>query len=263
MMEQPVTADQPPSPGSGGQEPLSFMDKAAGVFYEPSRVFESLKTAGVKFIDWFVPVLLLALLTSVATYVRLSSPDLRFQVVQQQEAAIDKMVTEGKMTADQAQQAKTTMEDRFQSGSVSVIGIGVFTTFVFVWIIFFIISGIWLLVGKYALKGTMTYTHVMGIVGLSEWIALVGVIIGTVMSVVLSRLDGGLQLGMLTQMNTQNKTYQLLSKVDLFTLWSLVVVSIGLAKIAGKKVSQSAIWVFGIWLLWSILSIFVLGGMLG
>lgn len=263
MMEQPVTAEQPPSAGSGGQETLSFMDKAAGVFYEPSRVFESLKTSGVKFADWFVPVLLLALLTSIATYVRLSSPDLRFQVLQQQEAAIDKMVTEGKMTADQAQQAKAMTEDRFQSGSASVIGIGVFTTFVVVWIIFFVISGIWLLVGKYALKGTINYTQTMGVVGLSDWIMLVGVIIGTVLSVVLSRLDGGLHLGLLTQMNAQSKTYQLLSKIDLFTLWSLVVISIGLGKISGKKGAQSAIWVFGIWIVWSVLSILIFGGMFG
>lgn len=250
-MEEPVSAQQPP------QEELSFMDKAAGVFYEPSRVFNSLKTAGVKSSDWLVPVFLLAIFSSISLYVRFSSPDLRFQMVQVQEQAIDKMVNNGKLSEDQAQQRK----EKLESDSTGFMGIGIFGAFVGAFVLFFIISGVWLLVGKYGLKAEMNYTHAMGIVGLSEWIAVVGIIVGTVLSVALSRLDGGLQLGLLTQMNMQSKVYLLLSKVDLFAIWSLAVIAIGLGVASGRKFYQSAVWVFGIWILWELISVLGIGSL--
>lgn len=252
-MEEPVTAEQPP------QESLSFLDKAAGVFYEPSKVFESFKKSGVKTVDWLVPVLLLAILVSVATYVRFISPDLRFQMAQQQEQRYNKMVAQGKMTADQAQQATEAME----SGSSAFTGIGMLGALVATVIVFFVASGIWLLVGKFALKGTVNYTHAMGITGISGWIMIVGTIVSILLSVLLSRLDGGLHLGLFTQMSSTDKTYSLLRSVDLFTLWNLFAISIGLGTLSGKKGVMPAIWVFGIWVLVVLLSVFVLGGMFG
>jgi len=237
---------------------MSFMDKAAGVFYEPSRVFESLKS-GVKTVDWLVPVLLLAILASISTYVRFTSPDLRFQMMEQQEQRFDHMVAQGKMTADQAQQAK----DRMNSGSPAFAGIGMFGAFVVTFIIFFIAAGVWLLIGKFALKGTMTYSQTMGMAGIASWIMIVGVIVATALSVLLSRLDGGLNLGMLTQMNAESKVYTLMRNVDLFTLWNLAVTSIGLGVLASKKGAMPAIYVYGTWVVLVVISVFALGGAFG
>lgn len=165
MSEQPVTANQPP------EEKMSFMDKAAGVFYEPSKVFEALKTDPVKTADWLVPLAVLAVVVSLATYVRFSTPDLRFQFVQMQEQTIDKSVSEGKMTSEQAQQARS----RLESSSGIFMAFGIIGAIVGLFILFFLTAGVWLLVGKYALKGAaMTYNHAMGIAGITSWIASVG-----------------------------------------------------------------------------------------
>ncbi len=252
VMEEPVTAVQPP------QEPMSFLDKAAGVFYEPSKVFGSLKSSGVKVADWLVPVLLLAIIVGVAVYVRFSSPDLRFQAAQQQEQRFDKMVAEGKMTSEQAEQAKTLMEN----GSTSFMGIGIFMGVVVIVVIFFVASAVWLLVGKFALKGAMDYSLAMGVTGLATWILIVGAIIGILMTVLLSHLDAGLNLGMLTQSNA-GKTYSLLRSVDLFGLWNLFAISVGLGSLSGKKGAMPAVWVFGVWIVILLLSVFALGGMFG
>jgi hypothetical protein len=250
MSEQPVTVNQPPD------EKMSLMDKAAGIFYEPSRVFESIKTSGVSFADWFVPLLLVLVLACVASYVQLSSPDLRFQIVQQREAAIDRAVSQGKVTADQADQQRAMIEKTVGAGSTSAIVFSIISITVFIVIAFFVVSLVWMLVGKFALKGPIDYTKAMGITGLSYWIGAVGVIFAIVVSVMMSRIDGGLQLGLLTQMDTQNVTYVLLSKLDLFTIWSLAVTSIGLGTLSGRKGAQPAIWVFGIWVLWGFASFF-------
>ncbi len=182
MSEQPVTAGQPPV------EKMSFMDKAAGIFYEPSRVFESFRTDGVKTADWLVPLLILAVIASLGTYVRFTTPDLRFQFIQMQEQRIDKSVNEGKITAEQAQQAK----DRMGSSSGLFMVFGILGAVVGLFIIFFLTAAVWLLVGKYALKGTaMTYNHAMAIAGTTSWIAAVGAILGIVIAIAMSRFYGG------------------------------------------------------------------------
>ncbi len=250
MSEQPVNIEQPP------EETMSFTDKAAGIFYEPTNVFESIKKSGVKAADWFVPVLLLAVLASVSIYVRFSTPELKYQSMQIAEQSIDKMVANGKMTSDQAQLAK----QRIESGSTGFEWIGVAGALVATFIFFFILSAVWFLVGKFALKSEITYSQTMGIVGLSNWIGIVGMIIGIALSVVLARLDGGLNLGMLTSMNAQSKSYLLMARVDLFTLWTLFAVSVGLATFAGKKVIQSAAWVYSIWIVFTLASVFLFTG---
>jgi hypothetical protein len=234
------------------------MDKAAGVFYEPSKVFASFKTSPVKVADWLVPVLLLAVVIGVSTYVRFSSPDLRFQMAEQQEQRFDKMVAQGKMTADQAAQAR----ERMESGSSAFMAIGIFGAVVATFIIFFVAAGIWVLIGKIFLKGNVNYSQMMGVAGLSSWISIVGVILSIVITVLLSRLDGGLHLGMFTQMSS-DKTYSLLRNADLFTIWNLGVTSIGIGALSGKKGFLPAAYVFGIWIVIVLISVFALGGMYG
>ncbi len=254
MSEQPVTADQPP------EEKMSFMDRAAGVFYEPSEVFRSLKNDGVKTIDWLVPLAILAILVSLATYVNFSTPDLRMQFVQMQEQRIEKSVNEGKMTADQAQQAR----DRMEGSSGMFMAFGILGAIVGISIMFFITAGVWLLVGKYFLKGTsMTYAQAMGIAGTSSWIMAVGTIVGIVIAVMFSRFDGGLHLGLLTQMDNENKVYVLLRNVNLFTLWNLAASANGITVFSGKKGFQSYVWVFGIWAVLVLANTFLLGGIFG
>jgi len=253
-MEEPVI-NEPPQPT--GQETLSFMDKVAGMFYEPTRIFESFRTTGVKFADWFVPTLILALLVDVSVYVRFSSPDLRFQMAQQQEQRFDKMVSQGKMTAEQAQQATQRMEE----GSSTFMAIGMFSAFMATFIFFFVLTAVWLLIGKFALKGDMNYTLALGVSGLSNWIGVVGIIAGIVVTIMTSRLDGGFHLGMFSPMNVEDKLYSILSQINLFTIWSLAVVAIGIGTLSNKKWVVSGLWVSGIWVVWILVSVFVLGGM--
>lgn len=255
--ESAVQAEEPTEQPQG--EPLSFMDKAAGVFYEPSRVFGAFKTSPVKVADWLVPLALLAIVIGLQTYVKFSSPDLRFQIAQQQEQRSDKMVAEGKISADQAAQAK----ERMESGSSTFMVIGVFSAIVVVFIIFFLAAAVWLIIGKFIIKGNVNYSQMMGVAGLSSWISIVGGILSIVLMVLLSRLDAGLHLGMLTQMDANSKVYSIMRTADLFGIWNIAATSIGIGTIAGKKGLMITVWVFGIWIVLVLITIFALGGLFG
>jgi len=255
MSEQPTTSEQM---STDQPEGLSFMDKAAGVFYEPSKIFGSFKTSPVKVTDWLVPLLLLAFVVGASRYVTSTSPDLRFQMAQQMEPRFDKMVAEGKMTAEAAEQAKESMEN----GSATATFFGVFGAIIVTVIIFFIAAGVWLIIGKNILKGNLNYSQMMGVAGLCSWIMIVGTILSIVITVVLSRLDGGLHLAMFVPLSF-SKTYSLLRSADLFSIWNLAVTSIGIGTLAGKKGFLPAIYVFGVWIVLTLIVVFVIGSLFG
>jgi hypothetical protein len=206
-----------------------------------------------------VPLALLAIIVSISTYVTFSSPDLRFQMAQQQEQRYEKMVAQGKMTAEQAEQAKETMEN----GSSTVMSVGMFTALVVTFIIFFVAAAVWLIIGKVALKGNVNYSQMMGVAGVSSWISIVGAILSIVITILFSRLGGGFHLGMFMQANSSDKTYSLLRMVDLFTVWNLSATSIGIGTLSGKKGILPTACVFGIWIVLMLFVVFVLGGMYG
>ncbi len=249
MSEQPVFAEQ--SPGKS----MSFLQKAAGVFYKPSEVFDFVKTSGIKFIDWFIPLLLVLVVAAVTSFVELNVPSLRLQIVQQREAAIEKAEAQGRISTQQADQQRQMIVDNVGTGSAFAVTVRILTVTVVLLITFFIVALVWFLVGRFPLNSPFDFTKAVAITGLSNSVVGIGLIVALVISVFTSRLDGGLQLGMLVKMSDQSTAYAVLSKINLFTIWSLMVVSAGLGIFTGKKKMRAGVWVFGIWILWEVICI--------
>ncbi|MGO9481687.1 MAG: YIP1 family protein, partial [Candidatus Kryptoniota bacterium] len=154
-------------------------------------------------------------------------------------------------------------KERMENGSPMFMAIGIIGAFFATFIIFFITAGAWLFIGKIILKGSTDYSQSMGVAGISSWIMVLGTIMAIVVTVLLSRPDGGLHLGMFVQMNPSDKTYSLLRSADLFTIWNLAATSIGIGTISGKKGILPYAWVFGIWVALMLIIIFVFGGLFG
>ncbi len=250
MSEQPDSLDSP------AQKPMSMAGKAAGIFYKPSQVFDSLMTSGVKFLDWFIPLVLVLVIAGVSSYVQLSTPALRMQIVQQREEAITKAEAKGEITADQASQGRQMIVDNISSASAFAVVLRITTVTIVLLIEFFVVSLVWFLVGRLALNSSFDYSKGLAVTGLSYWITGVGLIVAIVIAVVSSRLDGGVHLGMLVPINSRSLSYSILSRLNLFTIWSLIIVSIGMGAQSGKKKMTAGAWVFGIWIVWEAVSIF-------
>lgn len=249
MSEQPVVPEETPV------NPMTFLEKAVGVFYRPSEVVDNLKNSGVKFLDWFAPLLLVLLVAGVTSYVELNAPGLRMQIVQQRVAAIQKAEAQGRISTQQADQERQMIVENVGTGSSFAVTVRVLTVTVVLVITFFVVAFVWFLVGRFALNSPFDYTKAIAVTGLSNWMVGAGLIVALIISVITSRLDGGLQLGMLVRMSSDSTLYAILSKINLFTIWSLVVVSVGLAVFTGKKRVHAGVWVFGIWILWEIISV--------
>ncbi len=123
-----------------------------------------------------------------------------------------------------------------------------------------LVSLVLLLLSKTVFKAPTSYGKAMEVVGPS---LMTNFVLGSIVSMLTILAIGsihatpGLALA-ISEFDPENKLHILLSSVNVFTIWYLVVLSIGFGKLANAKTGKAAIWVFGIWVVWTLLTTFVL-----
>ena len=112
---------------------------------------------------------------------------------------------------------------------------------------------------KFIFKGEGTYASAMVANGLTAYIDVIQVIVATILTFFTGRLFMNTSLASLMHVETSTFAGFLLGKLDIITIWSLAVVSIGLAKMfKSAKTGKYYIFVFGLWIVWGLI-IFGLG----
>ncbi|MGA8265657.1 MAG: YIP1 family protein [Ignavibacteriaceae bacterium] len=244
------------------EEELSHSDKMIGVFSEPTATFEKTAKFPPKTMDWFLPILLLAVLISVQQILYHANPEISFQLKQKQMEAIgkrlDAQVESGAITRDQANQQRDMIESRMdQMGGVALVfqTIGIWIA---IFVVFFIMAGIYFLLVKFALKGEGGYSSVMVASGLSAYIGVLGIIITTIISLLMGKLFMDSSVASFMGSDKSTIVGWVLAKLDIFTIWSFVVFAIGLAKMFKSSSTQKYyMLVFGVWLIGGLILFFL------
>jgi hypothetical protein len=236
-------------PPESQEEELSHSDKMIGVFSEPAATFEKTAKFPPKVIDWFLPILLLAVLVS-------------FQLKQKQmetiEKRLDAQVESGNITRDQANQQRDMIESRMdQMGGVTLVfqTVGILIA---IFVFFFIMAGIYFLLAKFALKGEGSYSSVMVASGLSAYIGVLGIIITTIIALLMGKLLMDSSVASFLGSDKATLIGWIYAKLDIFTIWSFVVFAIGLAKMFKSSSTQKYyMLVFGVWLIGGLILFFL------
>lgn len=242
---------------------LSHTDKLVGVFTEPGNTFAEMAKFPPKVIDWLIPVILLIVIAALSNFVLMSNPTIKYNIIQKQmeqvEKQFDEMVKSGQMTQEQAdtqlERTREFMENQAGAGMIfQVVGI-----IVVIFIVFFVVSGVFFLVIKFGLKGEGTYSSAMVGYGLPFYISIVQLILIVIISWVMDRYLTGTSVAAFLDMDVQASfAAMLLSKVDPFSIWFYAVISIGFAKMF-KSISTAKymLTVFGMWIGFSIVLYFL------
>jgi hypothetical protein len=233
---------------------ISFSDIVVNVFASPADAYEGIRTSPTRASVWVVPLILVLLLTCCFTWVMFTNDAIRSQVIDMQRTRMEEQVQAGKMSQEQADRAAEQME---KAGGM-MIAIGIVFGVLTVTVMFFLATLVFWLVGKFGLKAEGGYGKYLELYGASQWIGILGFIITILMAVALSSMyatpSGA--LAVLSNYSPKNTTHRLLSSVNVFTIWQMVVVGIGIAKFAGKS-SGTGIGVgVGLWILWVLISVF-------
>ncbi len=240
-------------------EELSFLDKVAGIFVEPSKVFENIRLFNPKTIDWLVPIVILIILTIFTNLLVTSNPEIKAEIESIQrkayEESLEKAVKEGKLTEQQKEEQLEQIE-KFTSGPamriIQYISIAVFT-FVFL----FIITAVYHLIWGIIFKGQGNYANALSVYGLSQFINMVEIILVAILSIVMTKMLMGFSVSAFLNLEKGTLLNYVLSKVNPFTFWWLYVVGVGLAKVYDIPKNKSLLTILILWLIYVVVAKFV------
>ena len=251
--------DQNTDPSEGEipvEEELSHTDKLVGVFAEPKTMYEKTAKFPPKTVDWIVPLIVLIVLSIISSYIVMSNPEISYNIKHEQLAKIEKsfqdMVDKGQMTKEQADEQMNRIEERMSEGTNMVQT--VIFIIVRVFLFFFIVTGIYFVAARFIFKGEGTYASAMVANGLTAYIDIIQVIVATILTFVTGRLFMDTSLAAIMHVEKSTFAGFLLGKLDVITIWSLAIVSIGLAKMfKSEKMGKYFYFIFGLWIVWGLI----------
>jgi hypothetical protein len=254
-----MEAPTPPSVGEASPLPTSLIARLMNVVVTPGEVFDEVKAGKPCYQNWLVPLVLATLIGAVYVFVVFSQPAVLQGLRETQQRQFQKQVTAGKMTQQQADKAAEVTEKFMTPAVMKLFGIvgAVFGNVVW---LFLAALGLWLL-GKLVFKGGFSYLQTVEVSGLAMMIAILGAIISMLLVVVTGNMymTPGPAL-LIHDYDPANKTHLLLSSLNVMTLWYVAVLAVGLARLSGVSSAQAGSWLFGIWVLFKLGSVFLLGG---
>lgn len=241
-----------------GQPELSHSDKLLGIFSSPSKTFEDMAKHPPRTIDWLLPVLLVIVLTILSNFLLMSKPEIKYQAqqkaIEQMQKNFDKMVEKGQMTREMADESIEKVRDQMEQGAGSGMAFQAIGIIIFVFVAFFIVTAVYFLFARFALKGDGTYASAMVANGMSYYIIAVSILVSTIASVLMNRLIQGTSLAAFMNMDKSTFGGFIMGKLDVFLIWALAITAIGYAKMfKSADTKKYYFMIFGIWIVWGLL----------
>ena len=258
-MEEQQTVTQP-EPAAEVQR-MSFTEKLVNLFASPGELFENVRLTPKTPNNWIIPVAIMIVVAIAMQQIIMSNPSLADQTKAMVEKAtkerLDKAVQSGQMTPEQAEQQREQIENFTNPSSPLNIAMRIVSVVVFIPVVLFLIALVYWLLGKTAMHASAPYMKVVEVVGLTLLIGAVESIVTTVMAVGLDSLHAGPSLAVFVQnFDFGNKLHAALAKINIFTIWSIVVTGIGLSKLLQRDLPKVLVLLFALWILWSAFTVF-------
>lgn len=240
---------------------MSLGAKLTNIFVAPGDVFDDLRCHVPVWQNWATPLAFLAGLVIVYTFVVFSQPAILQTVRDAQEkteATVRQQVAAGRLSQAQADQQIRFME--LFSGPAILKAAGIFRAFIGTPIVFLIEALVVWLVGKFALGGAMDFGRALEITGLPLMISALSLLVAMLLAVIYGNLAASASPALLvSHFNQQNPVHVGLAMLNVFAIWRLAVISLGLGRVTGATVAKAAAWIFGIWVAFNG---FILGGVI-
>jgi hypothetical protein len=245
MEEQQTTREQVKS--------LSFTEKLTDIFASPGELFENVRLTGPTTANWLIPLIIFLVVALVMGQIMIHNASLADQLGATIRKGFEKSVQEGKMTQEQADQ---TYENYAKPGSTMFMVSQIGGTIIVTPIVLFLIGLAYWLLGKFAMRSNAPYMKVIEVVGLTFLIGTLEYIVTTSLMIAMDSLHATPSLGaFVANFDTQNKLHLALSKINVFTFWSLGVTGIGLSKLFQRDLPKVLVLIFALWIIWSAGSI--------
>jgi hypothetical protein len=255
---------QESAPDAPHRPAMSFAARLLNVFAVPGEVFEGVKTNRISIANWLVPALLLAAVGMVSVTVAVSQPALHEQLRESSgklAKVLQQQVNEGKLEqadADSALVAWRALTDPVTLRTMGAAAVAVFNVGrVFWWALL-----LWLLARAF-LRVRVDYLKALEVSGLGLMISVLGGVVTLLLMVNLPKLFATTDLVLAaSNFDPRGANHLLLGVANLFSLWLVGVLSVGLARLTGVPFIRAAWLVFAAWVIQESFLVLV-GGVLG
>ena len=256
MPESPPDAPKPPA--------MSFAARLLNVFAMPGEVFAGVKASRVCVSNWFVPALLSAMVGVLTAVVIVSQPSLQKQMrdrIEEQAKTLERQVKAGKIKQADADKTVAFTRALTQPAVLKVLG-GTAAARAGVARVFWGAFILWVL-GRRFLRGRVGYIKALEVAGLALMISVLGAAVTLLLMLNLSNLFAAPGLALVvSDFDAHRKSPLLLGAVNVFSLWLVGVLSVGLSKLADVPFMRAAWFVFAAWILQECFLV-LLAGVLG
>jgi len=244
--------ETPPEPRS------SLVARLMNVFAAPGEVFDEVKATPTTVMNWLAPAILAAVAGVVATLVIFSQPTILRQVREEQEKAMQQQVEAGKMTQQQADRSLEAM-GKFTGPMMKIAGSAGAVVMSFARLFWWGLV-LWL-IAKWALKADIRYMKAVEIAGLSSLIITLGAIVELLLGVLLGKMIATVSPALfLKEFDPTSRVHFMLGAVNLFKLWAMVVLSLGLARLTGVPWGKATLLML---IYWAVFTLMLIGLKLG
>ncbi|RKY78240.1 hypothetical protein DRQ12_06475 [candidate division KSB1 bacterium] len=224
-----------------GVKEKTFFARWFGVYFSPRETFESIKRKP----DWLIPLVAWALISAFSIVI--ISPVLK--TVQ-----INTIAEKRGISEEEA-------EELLQStAGVQKIAVPL-SSFVSVFVVTLIVAGIFFMVGNYFMGGDTSYKKVLSVYCYTTFsVGFVGAIIKV--PLILAKKSMAIQTSLaviLSEDARETFLYRLFSHFDIFTIWTLILMVIGMSVIYNFSTKKSVTFVGSLWVLWIVISLLLKG----
>ncbi len=257
MEETPTVA----VPAEAAAKPMSFTEKLTNVFSAPGELFDNVRDTPPTASNWLIPLAIFLVIAIAMQQIIMHNPalvdQLKVQMTQKMDKQFEEQIKSGKMTPEQATQAREQAEAFTNPSAPIFIAIMIGTLILFTPIVLFAMCLVYWMMGRSIMKAQAPYMKVVEVIGLVLFIGILESIVTTIMTVGLENLHAtpSLALAVLGSFSADNKLHLLLSKVNVFTIWSLIVTGIGLGHLFRRDVPKVMALVFALWVLWVVFAL--------
>ena len=257
-MEEPSPILEPPAEAKPAA-PMSLAGRLTTVFSAPGDVFDSVKQAPPSVANWLTPAALLVLVSWIGAWVIFAQPALQHQLTEVSERAVEKTIAKRHLSKEQAEQARQ-MSEKWA-------GLGTKITAVAAPVLLGILLPVWWglllwLAGTKGLKAKFSFFKAIEVAGLANMIGVLAAILKTLLILIMENLFASPSLVLLVKdFDPQNPAHTALGAIDIMTFWFLAVVAVGLGRLSGASWAKAAVWVFGMWFLYTAVRVGIAFGL--
>ncbi len=222
-------------------------------------MFENVAQTGPTTTTWLIPWLLYVIMAVVTGQLLLANPSLSFQLEEtirkQFDEVLQESIAKGGITQEQADEQ---FEKFGKPGAPFFTLLSTGGVLLGSLVSLFAISLFCLLLGKSAMGTTVPYLKIVEVVGLTLLIDMLGQVVTAALMFLTDSIHAspGAALFLVPNIDLENKGHVALSKVDVFTVWKIWILSTGLSKLFRRDFPKVMVLVLSLWVLWSLFSIF-------